>query len=251
MKKFLFLILLVMTGGCSYRNPLSDMAFQMTPADPYVIANWYKIEAVGDPVKIYIEGDGNAFDEKGYPTDNPTPHDTTVRDLAAGDPSPNVVYLARPCQYVQNGCDIRDWTDNRYSETVIHSMDRVIAAVMKKARTNKAVLIGYAGGSQIADLVAARHPERIHKLITVGGIPDPRVWAEYHGYLPSGNALNIQNYRSEMKQIPQIHYVGDRDKDSAIRMLRDLVGAEAVVVVKGAGNGKGFESIHRDIYGVK
>ena len=240
-----------MMGGCGYRNPLSDMAFQMTPANPYVIANWYKIESVGAPVKIYIEGDGNAFDEFGYPTNNPTPQDTVVRDLAADDPSPNVVYLARPCQYVQNGCNIRDWTDDRFSATVIHSMDRVVAAVMKKARSQKAVLVGYAGGSQIADLIAARHPERIQKLITVGGILDPKVWAEYHGYLPSGNALNIKNYRPEMEHIPQIHYVGDRDKDSAIRMIQDLVGEDAVVVVKGAGNGKGFESIYREIYEVK
>lgn len=238
-------------GGCRYRNPLSDMAFQMTPADPYVIANWYKIEEVGAPVKIYIEGDGAAFDRKGQPTENPTPTSTFMRELAAGDPSPNVVYLARPCQYVQNGCDVSDWTDGRFSETVVHSMDRAVAAVMKKARTNQAILIGFSGGAQIAGLIAVRHPERIRKLITVAGVLDPQAWTDYHGDQPLTKSLNLKNYRQVLQSVPQIHYVGDRDTVVPADLIRDFAGEETVVVVKGAGHGTGLEPVYREIYEVK
>ena len=142
------------------------MAFQMTPAPPYVIANWYKIESPGLPLKVYIEGDGYAFDRMGQPTDNPTPKGTFMRELSAGDPSPNVAYLGRPCQYYQGGCTTKDWTTGRFSEEIIRSMDTAVSALMKKARTDKVILIGFSGGAQVAGLIAVRHPERIKKVIT-------------------------------------------------------------------------------------
>lgn len=52
--------------------------------------------------KIYIEGDGRAFDIDGQPTSDPTPRGTMLREIAFGDTHPNVVYLGRPCQFVTN-----------------------------------------------------------------------------------------------------------------------------------------------------
>ncbi|MDD7312777.1 MAG: alpha/beta hydrolase, partial [bacterium] len=64
------------------------------------MASWQKITHPTAPYKIYIEGDGHAFNAHGQPTGNPTPKGTLVRELAFGDNHENVIYLARPCQYV-------------------------------------------------------------------------------------------------------------------------------------------------------
>ncbi|MDY6408096.1 MAG: hypothetical protein SPL08_05310, partial [Pseudomonadota bacterium] len=81
MKKIFVILGCLILGACAHKNPLSDMAFQTTPAPPYVIANWYKITAVGSPIKIYVEGDGAAFDVYNQPTDNPTPKSEFMREL--------------------------------------------------------------------------------------------------------------------------------------------------------------------------
>lgn len=68
-----------------------------------ILASWQKITVSAAGYKIYIEGDGYAFDVRGRATSDPTPRGTLMRELAFGDDSPNVMYLARPCQYVKSG----------------------------------------------------------------------------------------------------------------------------------------------------
>ena len=116
-KLFLSFFMIFFLSGCQTPNVLSDMRFQTTMAPPYLVANWYKITEPGSTLKVYIEGDGNAFDKNGMPTDNPTPKSIFLRKIAAEDPSPNVVYLGRPCQYVKTGvCSEKDWTTGRFSK---------------------------------------------------------------------------------------------------------------------------------------
>ena len=50
-------------------------------------------------VNIYIEGDGRAWLNKNRPSLDPTPKNSLALKLAEIDPAPNVIYLARPCQY--------------------------------------------------------------------------------------------------------------------------------------------------------
>ncbi|MBQ7413653.1 MAG: hypothetical protein IJV07_05240 [Alphaproteobacteria bacterium] len=251
MKKFLLIFVLFGLGACSYRNPLSDMSFQMTPAPPHVIANWYKIEEPGAPLKIYIEGDGNAFDRNGLPTDNPTPSGDFVRRLAADDPSPNVAYVGRPCQYYQGGCDVSDWTTARFSEANVNSMDMTIKALMKKAKTNKIILIGFSGGAQMAGLIAVRHPERIKQIVTVSGVLDQVAWAKYHGDSPLSESLNLGDKKEVFQKIPQRHYVGEKDTNVPPELVLDFAPADTVVIVPGAGHGTGFKKIYPEIYGVR
>ena len=248
MKQWFVMILCLTVGACSYRNPLSDMAFQMTPAPPYVIANWYRMDQPGEPLKIYIEGDGHAFDRDGQPTDNPTPESTFMRELAAGDPSPNVVYLARPCQYFQGGCSVNDWTDGRFSEAVIRSMDTTVAGLMKKARTDRVILIGFSGGAQVAGLIAVRHPERVKKIITIAGVLDPAAWTAYHGDRPLTGSLNLKDRQDVFQTIPQAHFAGEKDPVVPVALIQDFVGKAPLTVVPGAGHGTGFSKIYTEIY---
>ena len=243
---------MLVLAGCTHKNPLSDMAFQTTMAPPYVIANWYKITNRGQPIKVYIEGDGNAFDEGGLPTDNPTPKGEFMRKLAANDPSPNVAYLGRPCQYLQTGaCSQKDWTTGRFSSAVIDSMNQTMLALMKKAKTDKVILIGFSGGAQIAGWLALKNPSKVQKLITLSGVLDSTAWTAYHGDEPLRDSLNLKDKKSAFLKIPQIHYAGGRDDVVPLELIRDFVGPERVIVVPKAGHGTGFDSIYHEIYEVQ
>lgn len=84
----LFLVLLL--GGCAYRNPLekADFRFQTIMVPPYVLSSWYRIADAGHPLVVYVE-------------DNETFPSETVRAQAVRDPSANVAYIGRPCQYFE------------------------------------------------------------------------------------------------------------------------------------------------------
>ena len=250
MKKFLIGLGCLFLGACAHKNPLSDMTFQTTMAPPHVIASWYKITEPASPIKIYVEGDGAAFDAYHRPTDNPTPHSEFMRELAAGDPSPNVAYLGRPCQYLQTAaCSEKDWTTGRFSKTIIDSMDTAVAALMKKARTNKVILIGFSGGAQVTGQIAARHPEKVKKWITIAGVLDVKAWTTYHGDSPLTESLNLK--KNQVKAIRQVHYAGEKDDVVPPELIQNFAGADKVVVVKKARHGEGFEQIYPEIYEVK
>ena len=252
MRKILVILWVLILGACAHKNPLSDMAFQTTMAPPHVVASWYKITRPGEAVKIYIEGDGNAFDSEGIPTDNPTPKGEFMRCLAANDPSPNVVYLGRPCQYLQTGaCSPKDWTTGRFSKVIIDSMDEVIKAFMKKAKTKQIILIGFSGGAQVTGLVAVRHPGWIKKWITISGVLDQKAWSDYHGDKPLVGSLNLKDKQKELKKIDQIHYVGDEDEVVPPELVQRMADLENIRVIKGAGHGTGYEKIYPEIYEVK
>ena len=236
--------------GCAHKNPLTEFQFQIVTAPPYVLASWYRIEAPGEPVRIYIEGDGHSFDAYNRPTNNPTPHSTFLRDIAAKDPHSNVVYLARPCQYLQTStCSQNDWTCARFSSQIINSMEQTVNLFSKKARTQKIVLIGYSGGAQVAGLIAIKQPQKIQKLITIAGVLDQEAWTTYHNDTPLTGSLNLNNYKEILKDIPQIHFVGEKDKVVPLSLTKEFVQDDTkIVVVPKANHQDGFNKILNDIY---
>ncbi|MEX2353586.1 MAG: alpha/beta hydrolase, partial [Gammaproteobacteria bacterium] len=52
-----------------------------------------------DPV-VYIEGDGRAYVSRHRVSADPVPRNPLAFRLAVVDPSPAVIYIARPCQFV-------------------------------------------------------------------------------------------------------------------------------------------------------
>lgn len=249
MKKIIFCLMLWMLTACAGKNPLTDYRFQTQTVPPYVVASWFKINAPGDTLRVYIEGDGAAFTVKGRPTDNPTPTDTFMRRLAAEDPNPNVAYLGRPCQYLQTGaCSETDWTDGRFSEKIVSSMERAVLNLMKKARTKQVVLIGYSGGAQIAGLIAVRHPQDTVMVITISGVLDHRAWTQFHQDAPLSHSLNLADERAAFAKIAQHHFAGAKDEVVPPDMITDFAGKDLVTVVPKARHNKGFEKIAPEIY---
>ncbi len=236
--------------ACATVNPLKEMRFQPVSTMTYTIASWYKITAPGEPLKVYIEGDGYAFNNKGIPTSDPTPKSTFWREIAANDPSPNVVYLARPCQYMKSStCSKQDWTSGRFSAPVIDAMDTAVLKLMKKAKSDQVILIGYSGGAQVSGLIAVRHPQIVQKWITVAGVVDYQRWAAWHDDKPLIHSVNLSEYLSDIKEINQIHYVGTKDTVVPVELTEKVIDDETLIVpVKGARHNKGYEKIVKQIY---
>ncbi len=250
-RKHIFTLgLLLFLVGCQTPNVLSDMRFQTNPAPPYLIASWHKITAPGETLKIYIEGDGHAFDASGNPTDNPTPQSTFLREIAANDPAPNVVYLARPCQYVQAGqCTQKDWTTGRFSKEVVNSTYQVVKSLKKKAKAPDVILIGYSGGAQLAGLVAVKNPSDIKGIITIAGVLDHAAWTSYHKDKPLTDSDNLLAYRSVFKMIPQHHFAGGKDNVVPPKLIEDFVqDPERVTVVPKATHNSGYKAACQEIY---
>lgn len=249
MKKLLLFILCGWLAGCATQNPLTDFRFQTQTVPPYIVASWYQITEPGAPIRIYIEGDGNAFDMTGQPTDNPTPNSPFLRELAANDTNSNVAYLGRPCQYMQTGaCQVKDWTTGRFSPQIIQSMNQAVNALRKKAQTNEVILIGYSGGAQVAGLIAVQNPA-VKEVITVAGVLDIEAWTSYHKDPPLTDSLNLKDYKAAFDKIPQKHFVGERDKIVPPELIKQFVADEStVIVVPKATHSGGYESIQKQIY---
>ncbi|MCK4507345.1 MAG: hypothetical protein KAU27_02315, partial [Desulfuromonadales bacterium] len=132
---------------------------------------------------VYLEGDGYAWRSRSRPSTDPTPIDPVGLRLALRHPDEQVVYLARPCQFISQeeaqSCETRYWTDHRFSPEVIDSSSRAISELMNMTASKSLRLIGYSGGGAVAALVAAKRDDVV-QLITVAGNLDHARWTEFH-----------------------------------------------------------------------
>ena len=206
--KILFALFLL--AGCAGANWVAPDDFTYVPiqTDSYSIATWQKINNhKNDTVHIYIEGDGHAFDVYGQPTDNPTPRGMLVRDLAVRDNFENVVYVARPCQFIMDErCSESDWTDARFSQKIIDAQTQVIKQI---AKNKKIIVVGYSGGAMVSGLIINQNPQmKFEKWITIAGVLNHKKWTEYFGDKPLGKSLDMET----LPNIPQTHFIGGQDR---------------------------------------
>lgn len=242
----LFAILFLLSGCSSIAVPPSYV-YKEIPTRDFTLASWQKITEPFGTYKIYIEGDGYAFNAYGHATQDPTPKGILVRELAFGDNSPNVIYLARPCQYVKSPiCSKRHWTTARFAPEVINAE---YAAIKQIVGDNSVILIGFSGGAQVAGLTASAKPGlNVKKIITIAGNLDHLAWAQYHNLPPLNESMNLESYRKQFARIPQIHYVGSDDKVMPSVLVRDFVGKNTrVFEVRGATHNSGWEEIYSQI----
>lgn len=229
-------------ASCTFMRVPDFFVYREIKTQNYKLASWQKKLNSNTPIRIYIEGDGHAFNHIGMPTSDPTPRGTFLRQIAFNDPHENVVYLARPCQFVKDkNCQQIDWTTGRFSKKVIDSMAQ---AVQKIASNHPIVLIGYSGGGLVSGLIIDQHPElKVIKWITLAGVLNHTKWTESLKLPPLKNSLDLK----KMPNVEQHHYVGDKDEIVPFQLTQDIT-PKNITILSGATHTTGFDDYIHEIY---
>jgi len=181
-------------------------------AGDFAMMSYARIGQRGAAAQVYIEGDGPAFETPARPSGNPTPDDPVALRMAVQDNAPNVIWLARPCQYeaFTPSCPQQYWTSRRFAPEVIAAYNRVLDMLKEKYSLQGFVLNGFSGGGAIAVLAAAGRSD-VLGLRTAAGNLDTETVNGLHGVSPMPKSLNPRDWAEKVKSIPQRHFTGGRD----------------------------------------
>ncbi len=182
-------------------------------AGDFLVRTWMRVRRPDQDLSVYIEGDGHAWESRTQRSDDPTPVNPLGLRMASWDPAPNVVYLARPCQYVplhyNPGCNDLLWTDERFSEAVVTIMNQALDTVRSRV-AGRLHLAGFSGGGAIAALLAARRRD-VDSLRTFAGNLDHVAVNAHHRVSQMPRSLNPIDFADRLGSLPQVHYSGARD----------------------------------------
>jgi pimeloyl-ACP methyl ester carboxylesterase len=167
---------------------------------------------------VYVEGDGRAWRRNAGPPKDPTPKNPVALDLALADRSEAVLYIARPCQWLDaeelKSCSANYWANYRYAEEVINSVDEAVSWAISQTslagQNHRLGMVGYSGGGTVAALVSARRDD-VDWLVSVSANLDHEAWTEAGGLTPLTQSLNPANFGKQLAGIPQLHLFGEQD----------------------------------------
>lgn len=214
----------------------SFMHHREIPAGEFSITVYERVREEGKDATIYIEGEGEGAPEKdkwfGWLDRHPLSEDSTpvypvALHLATCDSSPNVIYMARPCQYsgisATGTCPANFQMLHGFSEEAVTSMNAALDDIKKRYNITGFDLVGYAGGGGMAALVAARRHDVI-SIRTAAANLDTRTLAMIHATekqkaAAEGNpppamlvgGMNPADVAADIKDIPQHHFIGEWD----------------------------------------
>lgn len=177
-------------------------------------------------VSIYLEGDGAAWPTPYQPPRDPTPARPVALALAAADPATTVVYMGRPCQYLDatalQACDSVYWTTRRFAPEVIAAYDAALDRVKRDTGARRIRLFGYSGGGVIAALLAARRDD-VERLVTIAAPLATREWAAWHDVTPLAASLDPAD-PGENERLPQgVHFVGGKDRIVPLHVVERFI----------------------------
>ena len=204
----------------------AHMAQQDIPAAPFLLRSYQRWDKASDKVAtFYIEGDGLAWLDRRTPSGDPTPLNPMALKLAIQDDAPNVVYLARPCQYTKmlNGtlCPPQNWLSARFSPNIVAAMNDAIDSIKRQHAIEKINLVGYSGGGAIAILLTARRDD-VLTLRTVAGNLDTDSFTRIHKTSPLAASLNPASVAQKISTIPQLHFIGGQDEIVPLDIFTDF-----------------------------
>lgn len=183
-------------------------------AGQFTLTGYLKSTGEAGTLTVYIEGDGAAWEAPGVPPEDPTPRKPVGLLLAVRDGGQHVLYVARPCQFVEaasNGhCGSVYWAGGRFNEKVVAALDSAIEAGRRLSGTSRVTLIGYSGGGVLAALLAARRTD-VAGLMSVASPIDHAAWTTFHKITPLSESLNPAEFSDRLKGLPQVHFLGTED----------------------------------------
>lgn len=173
----------------------------------------------GHPIRFYIEGDGN-----------PNPRTPVALKMAMQDEHQNVVYLTRPCQYLENElCKNKAiYKEARFHREIIQEMAELSVHFIQKYKAPSVEFIGYDGGGTMALLLGTQIPITT-QVITVAGLLNTSAQQHLHE-----DTVHPTDQKDILARIPQVHYVGGKDdvapRRSAERFVARLTNPKSAKV---------------------
>ena len=262
------LLILVTITGCSVKSLEARRDAAMIVAkeagfspfaistDTFRLAGFSKLIQKKVPVTLYIEGDGFAWVNRRTVSSNPTPTKPMLLVMATMDDAKNVIYIARPCQYIdlseEEICDDKYWTSHRFSEVVISSYVQILDGITEKYDSEGFHLVGFSGGGAIAVLLAARRTD-VLSLRTIGGNLDHAALNKAKRVTPLRGSLNPIAVAGMVKLLPQIHYIGSEDKVVSAWVSSAFVKAVGggtcakKILISGVGHADGWLGVWRQL----
>jgi hypothetical protein len=224
MKNLLFIFIFIFAGCSSHiltpqerldvatklaqSNALKTRTFTTSTFDIYAYQKTFTCKY---EMSVYIEGDGLSWITSSRISKNPTPFNPMALKLMVQDNSTCKIYLARPCQYVQNKlCDESYWTNARFSPKVIQTYEQILDTLAEKSEIKQFKLYGFSGGGTVATLLAAKRKD-IQQLVTIAGNLDIDFWTKKNYLTPLTGSLNPANFSQELSSIKQLHLIGTED----------------------------------------
>ncbi len=234
----IFLILPLILSAClPNSSPMRETAARrlampvfMLPRDiktqDFTLRAFERASNQGSDVTIYIEGEGDDWSAHRTEAQNPTPRDPIALHLAARDQSANVVYLARPCQYITldagGSCHTsKYWNEGRYAPEVVASINEAIDNIKSRYSFKDINLVGYEGGGAIAVLVAARRYD-VASIRTVATALDHKKRTELYNRIELTDSLNPIDVAQEVARIPQHHFLPKWDRFGTDELYKDF-----------------------------
>jgi hypothetical protein len=221
MKKIFIIIFVILAlNSCSstsveyrsnYLNNINNNEFKNFVYQNYI--DIYSLQRITNQneVIVYIEGDGLSWIDRFTPSSDPTPVDPLTFKLAKLDQSPNVIYLARPCQYIiSNECRKEIWTKLQYSKDILGLYEQILEEIAQKH--SEVHLIGYSGGSVIAMHLASLDNEKVKSVRTIAGNINPNEFTKLLNLSSYQTSINLDLMDDKIKDISQTHYYGNNDE---------------------------------------
>lgn len=226
MKRFVLIICAALLGtACSAQSMTARRNVATTLAEEaalhqhiisthgFQLSVFSKITAPGQDVNVYIEGDGLAWRSRTTPSRDPTPTNPVALRLAQRDQGPNVIYMARPCQYSRGpACDMAYWTQQRFAPVVISALNAALDQIKSAHQLQAVHITGFSGGATVAALMAARRSD-IADLRTLAGNLDIDAHSRLHHISYLKGSLNPVADAALLARIPQIHFIGGADQN--------------------------------------
>ncbi len=218
MKKIIIVFLLITSCAApsfdkraDYINELNNSEFgELFYQNSFTIYSLQKITNK-EEVVVYIEGDGLSWIDRFTPSSDPTPKNPLAFKLAKLDQNQNVVYLARPCQYIQNNRCLREiWTKLQYSNEIMDNYTNILKEL--KNKHSEVHLVGYSGGSVVAMYLASIKELNIKSIRTVAGNIKPDEFTQLLNISPYKTSLNLNAIENNIQSVSQSHFYGAKDK---------------------------------------
>ena len=222
MKKIVALFSVLFLVACVSSEPkIKGFTSQTFLAKDIQLTGQVKEIKPGQKLRVYIDGDATT---KGFFKKKATLPYPVAAELAQKDKYPYILYLNRPCYFVDEArCKPEVWENGRFTPEVVEEMRQALLRIQAKYRIPEFEFVGYDGGAAIALLLSTRIKNTPVKVYTVGGILNTTQYALLIDEELHSESLNPATEGFSLSNIPQVHFVGGKDKQVPLVLTRDYV----------------------------